>query len=186
MGVRRFRVVLLHAPLDRSVCVFSSLQHIQTSRLSCQVKGLPHWFLTVRVITVLDTAEVGAGFSLAHAATAALLAVVTVLTILMTELFNTYRKGQGVFSGVTGMLRRGLICAFAGFLALSVFNILLLIVLGTRHNPGTSSHKKDELHSQRGVGHQAVPTSTHAPAATGLATGTNPGYSGGGAGATMV
>lgn len=129
-------------------------------------------------------AEVGAGFSLAHAATAALLAVVTVLTILMTEQFNTYRKGQSaLFPGVTGMLRRGLICAFAGFLALSVFNILLLILLGTQHNPGTSSHKKDEVHSQRNVGHTGVPTSTHAPAATGLATGTNPGYSGG---ATMV
>lgn len=126
----------------------------------------------------VKTAEVGAGFSLAHAATAALLAVVTVLTILMTEQFNTYRK-----AGVTGMVRRGLICAFAGFLALSVFNILLLIVLGTQHNPGTSSHKKDELHSQRNVGHTGVPTSTHAPAATGLATGTNPGYTGG---ATMV
>lgn len=98
---------------------------------------------------MLRFAEVGAGFSLAHAATAALLAVVTVLTILMTEAFNNYRKGGAPFLGVTGMLRRGLICAFAGFLALSVFNILLLIVLGTKHEPGHSSHKKDEIHSQR-------------------------------------
>lgn len=38
------------------------------------------------VLTCLTTfAEVGAGFSLAHAATASLLAVVTVLTILETE-----------------------------------------------------------------------------------------------------
>lgn len=119
-------------------------------------------------------AEVGAGFSLAHGATAALLAVVTVLTIFMTDRFDGLRKG-----GVTGMLRRGFITAFAGFLALSVFNILLLIVLGTRHDPGTSSHKKDEIHSQRQAG---VPTSTQygtAPAAAG----TNPGYGGG---ATMV
>lgn len=129
----------------------------------------------------MNIAEVGAGFSLAHAATAALLAVVTVLTILMTEQFNTYRKAS-----TTGMVRRGLICAFAGFLALSVFNILLLIVLGTQHNPGRSSHKKDELHSQRNVGHTGVATSTHAPAATGLTTGTNPGYAGATNGATMV
>ena len=108
---------------------------------------------------MLFGAEVGAGFSLAHAATAALLAVVTVLTILMTEQFNQYRKGGTPFLGVTGMLRRGLICAFAGFLALSVFNILLLIVLGTKHDAGVSSHKKDEIHSQRNFG-TGIPTGT--------------------------
>ena len=109
--------------------------------------------------SMLCCAEVGTGYSLAHAATAALLAVVTVLTILQTEAFNNYRKGGIPFLGVTGMLRRGLICAFAGFLALSVFNILLLIVLGTKHEPGVSSHKKDEIHSQRNVG-TSVPTGT--------------------------
>lgn len=125
-------------------------------------------------------AEVGAGFSLAHAATAALLAVVTVLTIMMTDRLNDSRRGPGV----TGMLRRGLVCAFAGFLALSVFNILLLIVLGTRHDPGTSSHKKDEVHSQRNVGQQGVPLATGTQYGTApAATGTNPGYGGG---ATMV
>lgn len=108
---------------------------------------------------MLCVAEVGAGFSLAHAATAALLAVVTVLTIFMTDSFNQYRKGGTPFLGVTGILRRGLICAFAGFLALSVFNILLLIVLGTKHEAGVSSHKKDEIHSQRNVG-TGVPTGT--------------------------
>lgn len=77
----------------------------------------------------------------------------------MTEQFNSYRKGGAPFLGVTGTLRNGLICAFAGFLALSVFNILLLIVLGTNHEPGVSSHKKDEGHSQRNVG-TGVPTGT--------------------------
>jgi len=140
--------------------------------------GFP-WFIWafqgfVLFFCILHLIEVGAGFSLAHGATAALLAVVTVLTILMTDRFDDLRK-----NGVTGMLRRGFITAFAGFLALSVLNILLLIVLGTRHDPGTSSHKKDDIHSQRQA---AAPISTQygtAPAATG----TNPGYGGG---ATMV
>ncbi|KAL0019857.1 hypothetical protein WJX79_010681 [Trebouxia sp. C0005] len=41
---------------------------------------------------ILHLIEVGAGFSLAHAATASLLAVVTVLTILETESLNQTRK----------------------------------------------------------------------------------------------
>lgn len=119
---------------------------------------------------MLCRVEVGAGFSLAHAATAALLAVVTVLTILQTEAFNNYRKGGTPFLGVTGLLRSGLICAFAGFLALSVFNILLLIVLGTKHEPGVSSHKHDESHSQRNVG-TGVPAGTQGYGSTAPATG---------------
>ena len=60
---------------------------------------------------------------------------------------NTTRKlNQG-----TSRLHKGIIVAFAGFLILSVLNGLLLIVLGTQHDAGRSSHKKDEGLSSRPV-----------------------------------
>ena len=58
--------------------MFSELPN-RPSRLVCLQFLYTH--LTIRVLR----AEVGAGFSLAHAATASLLACVTVLTILETE-----------------------------------------------------------------------------------------------------
>ena len=45
----------------------------------------------------------------------------------------------------------GIICAFAGFLALSALNLLLVIILGTQHNPGTSSHQKGQNMSSQGA-----------------------------------
>lgn len=73
----------------------------------------------------------------------------------MIETFNNYRQGEAPFLGVTGLLQKGLTCAFAAFVALSVCNIRLLIVLG-KHS-GVSSHEKEELHSQWNVG-QGAPT----------------------------
>lgn len=96
---------------------------------------------------ILHLIEVGAGFSLAHAATASLLAVVTVLTILETESLNQTRK----LSNGSNRYHNGIICAFAGFLALSVLNLLLVIILGTQHNPGTSSHQKGQNMSSQGA-----------------------------------
>lgn len=72
----------------------------------------------------------------------------------MTETFNNYRQGEAPFPGVTGLLQRGLTCAYAGFLALSVCNIRLLIVL-SKHS-GISSHEEEELHSQQNVGQGAA------------------------------
>lgn len=50
------------------------------------------------------------------------------------------------------LYHRGVICAFAGFLALSALNLLLVMVLGTKHNPGTSTHQKGQQNtSYQGV-----------------------------------
>lgn len=58
----------------------------------------------------------------------------------MFAALNTTRKlNQG-----TSRLHKGIIVAFSGFLILSILNGLLLIVLGTQHDAGRSSHKKDE------------------------------------------
>lgn len=123
---------------------------------------------------LLHLIEVGAGFSLAHAATASLLAVVTVLTILETETANTLRKGN--VGGNTGTYHKGIITLFAGFLCLSALNLLLVIVLGTQHNAGTSTHRKGEQTSQEVVGTTGY----------GAAPATNTGYPAGGAGTTVV
>ncbi|DBA75662.1 TPA: hypothetical protein ACH3X2_009029 [Trebouxia sp. C0005] len=51
----------------------------------------------------------------------------------------------------TKRYHHGIICAFAGFLALSALNLLLVIILGTQHNPGTSSHQKGQNMSSQGT-----------------------------------
>ena len=89
---------------------------------------------------------------------------------------NTLRKAGGNSS-----YHKGIICAFAGFLALSIFNLLLIIVLGTQHNAGKSSHHKDQG-SQRGQGQSGTTGYGSAPVTTGPA-GANQGY---GEATTMV
>lgn len=111
------------------------------------------WFIWafegfVLFFCILHLIEVGAGFSLAHAATASLLAVVTVLTILETETLNTLRKATGNSSS---LYHKGIVCAFAGFLALSALNLLLVIVLGTNHRSQTSTHKDGQQNTSQGV-----------------------------------
>lgn len=54
-----------------------------------------------------------------------------------------------------GKYHKGIICIFAGFLALSALNLLLVIILGTQHNPGQSSHMKGQ--NQNVQQSQAVP-----------------------------
>ena len=90
--------------------------------------------------------------------------------------FNVYRKAGG-----PSRYHKGIICAFAGFLALSVLNLLLVIVLGSPNSPGQSSHMKDQ-HSQRNVA-QPVVTGTQGYGTVPATTGTNQGY---GAATTMV
>lgn len=93
-----------------------------------------------------------------------------------TAALNTLRKGGG-----GSAYHKGIICAFAGFLALSIFNLLLVIVLGTQHDAGRSSHMKDQ-HSQRNVAQPGVATGTQGYGAA-PTTGTNQGY---GQATTMV
>ena len=174
LGLFRLRAVLLHAPFDR--WVFEAFISWPVCEVTFQ-----------RLLRRLAVAEVGAGFSLAHAAVASLLAVATVLTILQTDSkYRVLSSGTSrylVFDWLTLFVcadfrdlrnrpfdnsrnHKAHICVFAGFLALSALNLLLLIVMGTQHKPGTSSHLKDEHNTgtQRvatgAQGYNAAPTGT--------------------------
>ena len=52
-------------------------------------------------------------------------------------------------------LHKGITCAFVGLLLLSVFNLLLVVVLGTDHNVGRSSHQQGQQTASQATGAQA-------------------------------
>lgn len=73
----------------------------------------------------------GAGFMpIGASAIAGILAVVTALTMLETQRWNSARKA----TGHSDRFGKGVTTAFAGFLAVSALNALLILILGNQHD----------------------------------------------------
>lgn len=89
------------------------------------------WEAFVLFMVLLHLIEAGAsGLAVTGTGISVLVGTALVLTIIETSDYNNYKNSA---HGLSHVARNGLITAFAGFLALSVANTILLLAVGTDH-----------------------------------------------------
>ncbi|DBA69450.1 TPA: hypothetical protein ACH3X2_012795 [Trebouxia sp. C0005] len=148
-------------------CIFLSWLVLLAGIAACQRQMLDKtalefewWIICFEFLLVCLAATHLSGYHRSHAGLVALKAVNTVLCMVYANIWNKiYRQGgtseyytalypsSTDASSVSGVTHKRIDCALAGFVLLSIFNTLLLAVLGTA--PTTRYH--DNVASTRGT-----------------------------------
>lgn len=130
--------------------------------------GFTWWVVFFEIFVLLAALAyligAGAGFlPIGTAAITALLAVVTALTMLETQRWNSARKA----TGHADRFGKGVTTAFAGFLALSALNGLLILLLGNQHNNHQQTVHQHNTYNNPTT-QAAFPSTGTTPAHTGM------------------
>lgn len=178
-------------------CIFLSWLVLLAGIAACQQQVLVRnalefewWIICFEFLLVLLAATHLTGLHRSHAGLVALKAVNTVLCLVYANIWNkVYRQGgvgatyptDSDVSTVSGVTHKRIDTALAGFILLSIFNLLLLAILGTAPT-NVGSFNKQEMGSTRDT--QMTNTTTTTPYVTSAGAPAQGGVAG--AGATVV
>ncbi|DBA84783.1 TPA: hypothetical protein ACH3X1_005822 [Trebouxia sp. C0004] len=169
----------------------------QSQMLNKTALGFEWWIICFEFLLVCLAATHLSGYHRSHAGLVALKAVNTVLCMVYANIWNKiYRQGGasedfgGLYPGsadastMLGVTPNRIDCALAGFVLLSIFNTLLLAVLGT----APTERYNDNVASARGTQMSTTTTTTYPATNTTYPTSAATPVQGGvpGAGTTVV